>query len=81
MGQVEKIRHSLEYRGYSILVAFAPPLWSARIDVLQDGLKPISLPSDGLRGWDEEEVVSRAKARIDLNLKILGQEDGPRPAA
>jgi hypothetical protein len=80
-GNMERISHSVQYRGYSILVAVAPPLWSARIDVFQDGLTPISLPPEGLRGWDEEEVVGRAKARIDLNLGKPRPQDGPRSTA
>jgi hypothetical protein len=53
------------YRGYSLRVTYAVPQWQiAIVRELKDRPEPTP-EKQVLRGWNQEEVVKRAKRRID----------------
>ena len=62
-------RETVEYRGYSLQVTYASPQWQVLIGVVVKD-RP-ALPSGKLlvKGWNEEETLKRAKARIDLLIE------------
>ena len=69
MEQLESPRETVEYRGYSLQVTYASPQWQVLIGVVVKD-RP-ALPSGKLlvKGWNEEETLKRAKARIDLLIE------------
>jgi hypothetical protein len=65
----DNLRETVEYRGYSLQITYASLQWQVLIGmVLKDS--PI-LPSGKqiVKGWNEEETLKRAKARIDLLIE------------
>jgi hypothetical protein len=69
MASADNLRETVEYRGYSLQITYASLQWHVLIGlVLKD--RP-TLPSGKqiVKGWNEEETVKRAKARIDLLIE------------
>jgi hypothetical protein len=69
MARSDDLHEPVEYRGYSLQVTYASPQWQVVIGVvLKDRPK---LPPGKLvvKGWNEEETLKRAKARIDLLIE------------
>jgi len=60
---------TFEYRGYSMQVAYYPPQWQVEIASAVLGLSALLPEKKIVRGWEEDEVVKRAKARIDELLE------------
>jgi hypothetical protein len=69
MAQLESFRETVEYRGYSLQVSYAPPQWQVLIGmVVKD--RPVLAPGRQIvKGWNEEETMKRAKSRIDLLIE------------
>ena len=62
-------RETVEYRGYSLQVTYASPQWQVLIGVVVKD-RPTLPPGKLLvKGWNEEETLKRAKARIDLLIE------------
>ena len=69
MANTDNLRETVEYRGYSLQITYASLQWQVLIGmVLKD--RP-TLPSGKqiVKGWNEEETLKRAKARIDLLIE------------
>jgi len=69
MANTDNLREPVEYRGYFLQITYASPQWQVLIGmVLKD--RP-TLPSGKqiVKGWNEEETLKRAKARIDLLIE------------
>ena len=60
---------TFEYRGYSMQVAYNPPQWQVEIALAVSGLSKLLPEKKIVRGWEEDEVVKRAKARVDEFLE------------
>ena len=69
MAHLESPRETVEYRGYSLQTSYASPQWQVLIGmVLKD--RPALPPGRQIvKGWNEEETLKRAKARIDLLIE------------
>ena len=69
MEYLERPRETVEYRGYSLQVTYASPQWQVLIGVVVKD-RPTLPPGKLLvKGWNEEETLKRAKARIDLLIE------------
>ena len=60
---------TFEYRGYAMQVAYNPPQWQVEIAPSLSGLSELLPEKKIVRGWEEDEVVKRAKARVDEILE------------
>jgi hypothetical protein len=58
-------RPGLTYRGYALQALYAPPQWQVSITLLLPDLPPMPSDRQMVRGWNEEEVIKRAKSRVD----------------
>jgi hypothetical protein len=69
MTQLEILREAIEYRGYSLQVTYASPQWQVLIGITVKD-RPALVPGKHIvKGWNEEETLNRAKARIDLLIE------------
>lgn len=59
---------NVDYRSYSLQVVYCPPQWECTIVPTSAALPPFDAKSGTVRGWDQEEVVQRAKSRLDERL-------------
>lgn len=62
-------RDMIEYRGYSLQIAYSSPQWQVLIAPLLAERPTLSLEKQIVRGWDEAETLNRAKTRIDLVIE------------
>ena len=69
MAQLENARETVEYRGYSLQVTFASPQWQVLIGMVVKDRPAFSPERQIVKGWNEEETLKRAKARIDLLIE------------
>ena len=69
MAQLESPRETVEYRGYSLQVTYAPPQWQVVIGVVLGDRPALAPEKQIVRGWDEEETQKRVKMRIDLPIE------------
>lgn len=70
------IRPNVSYRGYSLQVLHAPPQWQVLIASMLQDVPELSAERRIVRGWNEEDVTKRAKARVDdliAAFKIKGR--------
>ena len=69
MEPLEAMRETVEYRGYSLQASYTSPQWQVLIGmVLKD--RPALPPGRQIvKGWNEEETLKRAKARIGLLIE------------
>jgi hypothetical protein len=56
---------NIPYRGYSLQLVHYPPQWHVMIASIAVEAPELRLEDQTVRGWDQSEVVTRAKARID----------------
>ena len=56
---------SISYRGYSLQVLFKPPQWQVVIAPMLKEMPELASEKRIVRGWNEEDVVKRAKGRVD----------------
>jgi hypothetical protein len=56
---------NIDYRGYSLQIVHRPPQWQCTIVSMNAALPSLSVEKETVRGWDQEEVVKRAKSRVD----------------
>jgi hypothetical protein len=56
---------SIEYRGYSMQLVHNPPQLQVEITPVSPGLPELPVEKQTVKGWNQDEVVKRAKARID----------------
>jgi hypothetical protein len=59
------LKSTLEYRNFSLQIAHTPPQWTCLIVATSGGLPEMAVERQTVRGWDKEEVVKRAKSRVD----------------
>jgi hypothetical protein len=60
---------NLEYRSYLLQLVREPPQWRVEITPLRADLPELPPEKQIVRGWDEDEVIGRAKARVDELLE------------
>jgi hypothetical protein len=56
---------NISYRGYSLRLMHKPPQWQVSIAPMLQDLPELSIEKQIVRGWNEDEVVKRAKVRVD----------------
>lgn len=56
-------RPHLQYRGYALQAVYEPPQW--QVTIASQGLPEMPPDRQLVRGWNEEEVIKRAKSRVD----------------
>jgi hypothetical protein len=56
---------NLKYRNYLLQVVRQDVQWTVQISPTQEGLPSLAEKKGTVRGWDQDEVVSRAKSRVD----------------
>ena len=59
------VRPNVPYRGYSLQVIHAPPQWQVLIASMLQEMPELSAETRIVRGWNEEDVMKRAKVRVD----------------
>jgi len=59
------VKSTIEYRNFSLQIAYNSSQWTCLIVAKGGGLPEIAVEKQIVRGWDQEEVVKRAKSRID----------------
>jgi hypothetical protein len=60
------------YRGYSLKVVHATPQWLVFIASKLRDKPELSPERQMVRGWNEEEVLKRAKVRVDDLIERQG---------
>jgi hypothetical protein len=69
-GMVTPITHAdIPYRGYALQVTYAVPQWQIAVVPGRNDLPELPGGKQILRGWNQEEIVQRAKRRIDAILE------------
>jgi hypothetical protein len=56
---------NVSYRGYSLQAIYAPPQWQVLIASMLQNIPELPAEKRIVRGWNEQEVMERAKVRID----------------
>jgi hypothetical protein len=69
MGPLETIRETIEYRGYSLQASYTSPQWQVLIGMVLKDRPALPPGRQIIKGWNEEETLKRAKARIDLLIE------------
>jgi len=69
MAPSETTRETVEYRGYSLLARYASPQWQVLIELVLKDRPALPPERQIVKGWNEEETLKRAKARIDLLIE------------
>lgn len=59
---------NVPYRGYSMQLIHQAPQWHVTIASAEARTPELHLNHRTVRGWDQEEVLMRAKARIDDHI-------------
>jgi hypothetical protein len=59
---------NVDYRNYSLQVVHQPPQWECTIVSTSNSLPQFGDGKGTVRGWDQEEVLQRAKSRVDERL-------------
>jgi hypothetical protein len=62
-------REMIEYRGYSLEIAYLSPQWHVLIVALLMERPAVPLEKQIVKGWNEAETLKRAKTRIDLLIE------------
>lgn len=58
-----------EYRGYFLRLTFAHKQWRVDISMIRGDLPDIDPEKKAVLGWDRDEVIKRAKSRLDAILE------------
>jgi hypothetical protein len=61
---------NVDYRSYSLQVVHRAPQWECTIIPTNASLPPFEAGKETVRGWDQEEVLRRAKSRVDDRLRV-----------
>jgi hypothetical protein len=69
MGPLETMREAIEYRGYSLQASFTSPQWQVLIALVLKDRPALPPGRQIIKGWNEEETLKRAKARVDLLIE------------
>jgi hypothetical protein len=69
MAALETSREAVEYRGYSLQASYASPQWQVLIGMALKDRPALPPGREIVKGWNEEETLKRAKARIDLLIE------------
>jgi hypothetical protein len=69
MTQLEPELSNQEYRGYFLRISFAQRQWRVDISMIRGDLPDIDPEKKAVLGWDREEVIKRAKSRLDAILE------------
>lgn len=59
---------NVDYRSYSLQIVYRPPQWECTIIPTSASLPPFEVGKETVRGWDQEEVLRRAKSRVNERL-------------
>ena len=63
---ITPITHAdIPYRGYALQITYPAPQWQITIVRERNDLPEPPVEKQILRGWNQEEIVNRAKRRID----------------
>jgi hypothetical protein len=63
---------NISYRGYSLQLVHKPPQWQVVIAPMLNERPALAVEKQIVRGWNEDEVVKRAKVRVDDMMDGLG---------
>ena len=63
---------NISYRGYSLQLMHKPPQWQVVIAPMLTERPELATEKRIVRGWNEDEVVKRAKVRVDDMMDQLG---------
>jgi len=59
---------NVDYRSYSLQIVYQRPLWQCTINPTSPSLPPFEAGKETVKAWDQEEVLQRAKSRVDDRL-------------
>ena len=59
------LRPGIAYRGYSLQILHKPPQYQVVIAPMLMATPELSVEKRVVKGWNEDEVVKRAKLRVD----------------
>jgi hypothetical protein len=59
---------SLEYRGFTLVVTRLPKQW--QVTLIPNRPEDLTLEPERLLGWQEDEVLSRARIRVNDLLEL-----------
>jgi hypothetical protein len=65
MALPDSLLPNISYRGYSLQLQHAPPQWRVVISSMLVERPELVSEKRVVRGWNEDEVVKRAKTRVD----------------
>jgi hypothetical protein len=65
MDNPDTLPANIPYRGYSLQILHKPPQYQVVIAPMLREMPELSAEKRIVRGWNEEEVVKRAKIRVD----------------
>jgi hypothetical protein len=68
----ETVPPGISYRGYSLQLLHRPPQWQVVIAPMLTERPELATEKRVVRGWNEEDVVKRAKVRVDDMMDNLG---------
>jgi hypothetical protein len=68
----EIVPPNISYRGYSLQLLHRPPQWQVVIAPMLTERPELATEKRIVRGWNEEDVVKRAKVRVDDMMDNLG---------
>jgi hypothetical protein len=68
----DRLPPNISYRGYSLQLMHRPPQWQVVIAPMLAERPELSTEKRLVRGWNEDEVVKRAKVRVDDMMDQLG---------
>ena len=69
MANTDNLREIVEYRGYSLQITYASLQWQVLIAMVLKDRPTFPSGKQIVKGWNEEETLKRAKARIDLLIE------------
>ncbi len=69
MVNTDNLRETVEYRGYSLQITYASLQWQVLIGMVLKDCPTLPSGRQIVKGWNEEETLKRAKARIDLLIE------------
>jgi hypothetical protein len=65
MDSIGTLPPNISYRGYSLQILHKPPQYQVVIAPMLKEMPELSIEKRIVRGWNKDEVVKRAKTRVD----------------
>jgi hypothetical protein len=69
MSHTDNLREAVEYRGYSLQITYVSLQWQVSIGMVLNDRPALPPGKQIVKGWNDEETLKRAKARIDLLIE------------